>query len=289
MSKTSGGSSGMAQVDPTTYIAVYDLKVFEEGPRVSLIRTYSDSIKVDPIRISNWETAGGISSDLEAICGVPGRENEYLLSESGNWQGKGGRIFHIKFDRTKLSAEILGSTVIPMQKINDFDMTGDQYEGIAALENSENKVTLILTERGGSVVYPQGLIRWALYDLSEHSIQFTDNGLKGIPIDAPGNWADPTKNRDLTDLRIDKQGRVWTAGSQDLGDAGPFYSTIFQVGTLSGNPNQPINVLENLTAWRELPGFKIEALSGASLIAPGSVISFGTEDEFYGGVWRAIQ
>ena len=288
-SKVSGGSSGMAQIDPTTYIAVYDLKSFEEGVRVGIISTYPDSIVVEAVYIDDWNDEGGKSSDLESISKIPGRTNEFLMAESGNWQGKGGRIFHFKLDRKTNSAEILGVTQFPMLAENNFNVTGDQYEGMACLAKSDNEITLLLAERGGSDIFTSGILKWANYNLLDHTISFTTDGKKGIKIDAPGEWPDPATNRDITDLRIDKQNRVWAAASQDLGDAGPFYSTIYELGTLSGDPERPVSVHQKLEAWREIPGFKIEALSGASLSAPSSLISFGTEDEFYGGVWRAIR
>ena len=214
-SKVSGGSSGMAQIDPTTYIGVYDLKSFEDGVRVSIISTFPDSIVVEAVYIEDWNDEGGKSSDLESISKIPGRTNEFLMAESGNWQGKGGRIFHLKLDRLTNTAEILGVTQFPMLAENNFGITGDQYEGMACLAKSENEITLLLAERGGSKIFTSGILKWASYNLVDHSISFTIDGKKGIDIEAPGNWPDPATNRDITDLRIDKQNRVWASASQD--------------------------------------------------------------------------
>lgn len=286
--KLGGGSSGMAQVDPTTYLAVYDLKIFQDGPRMGLIRTYPDRIEVDAIDLRDKEGELVKTSDLEAIAKIPDVNNEYLMIESGNWQGNGGNIYHVKLNVEKLSATLIGKAQLPMLAKNDRGVYGDQNEGLACLKKEGDNIHLLMAERGGSAAYPNGKIKWGTYNTADQSLYFTSEGQEGIEVNAPGEWPDAKTNRDITDLRIDKQGRVWAAASQDQGDAGPFVSIIYELGKLTGGTSRPIKVHSQLEVWESVPGFKIEALSGASLVAPGSKISFGTEDEFYGGVWRAI-
>lgn len=283
------GSSGMEQIDDHTFIAVYDLKNFQKGPRIGLIQSYADSINVHAIEVSNWQSDEGIPSDLEAICAIPGRSHEFLMNESGNWQGKLGRIFHIKLDLESKSAKVLGVIKMPMINKNDIGLTGDQYEGIACILNTEQTYQIILAERGGSEAYPHGLLKWANLDLDNHQLTFSDKGKAGIQVIAPGSWVNETSKRDITDLHIDKEGTIWAAASQDNGDAGPFNSVIYKLGRVNMDGEVPFTINENLEVYKMLSGYKIEALSGPSSAAPSSNLSFGTEDEIYGGTWRPIE
>jgi hypothetical protein len=288
--KLSGGSSGMEQISPNSYLAVYDIKVHKKGPRVGLITITeaTESFEVAPIEVKTWE-AEGPSSDLESVCKIPDRPNEFLLAESGNWQGKFGRVFHIKLDISKLSAQVIGSFKIPMIHKNDKGLTGDQYEAMTCLPYDGNQKILLLGERGGSDKNPNGIVRWGILDLDKHQFQMDGKGKKGISIDAPGNWTNPSSKRDITDFHIDNEGFIWSAASEDNGDLGPFYSVIYQLGKINKHSTtQPIEVFEEIKIWKGVPGFKIEAVSGPSKGIKAN-LSFGTEDEIYGGVWRAIQ
>ena len=149
----------MEQIDDNSYLVVYDLKNYQGGFRMGIITVTSDSLKVSPIEINSWGEEG-VSSDLESICAIPGKANEYLIAESGNWQGKLGRIFHVKVDTINLKAHVLGSVKIPLFFRNDINATGDQYEAIVCLPYDENSRIVMLGERGGSVNWPNGIIRW---------------------------------------------------------------------------------------------------------------------------------
>lgn len=285
--KLSGGSSGMEKLGSQSYLVVYDIKNFKEGTRVAIINVTDEAIQVSPIRVSGWGEEG-ISSDLESICKIPGTTNEYLIAESGNWKGNLGRIFHIKIDTTQQSARVLGTTKLPFKHINSPGIIGDQYESILCLPYNETERILILGERGGSEINPRGTIKWGIYNVSTHQLQFSDTGIKGITVNAPGNWTDPKNKRDITDLHMDAEGGIWAAASEDTGDVGPFYSVIYKLGQVNtSNKEQPLTIYSDFTTWTSIPGFKIEALSEPSRHIQ-STLSFGTEDEIYGGVWRAI-
>lgn len=286
--KLGGGSSGMAQYDDQSYLVVYDVKVHKDDVRMGFIRITDEALQVAPIKIDNWDEEGR-SSDLESISKIPNRKHEFLVAESGNWQGKFGRIFHIKVDTAALTGQVLGSIKLPLLNRNDFDLVGDQYEAIACLASNNNQLTLLLGERGGSKVYPNGIIRWGTLDLTTYELTFSEAGLEGIFVEAPGNWIDERKKRNMTDFYIDENGQIWTVGSEDQGDAGPFYSVIYKLGEIDAtNVNRPFSVNEKFDTWKEVVGFKIEALSGPSKNID-CTLSFGTEDEMYGGVWRAIK
>ncbi|MEL7425239.1 MAG: hypothetical protein AAFN81_19790 [Bacteroidota bacterium] len=286
--KMGGGSSGMVQLTDSSYLLVYDLKIFEEGPRLAILTASDEAIKVSPISVDNWGEDGP-ASDLESVCAIPGRPNEFLASESGNWQGKLGRMFHLKLDPAKLEAKVVGSSIIPMLRRNDLDVTGDQYEAIYCLPSSGPQRLVLLGERGGSPANPRGVMRWGVLDLEQHSFTFTDAGLAGLSVNAPGHWQDEQTKRSITDIHVDAKGTIWAAASEDQGDSGPFYSVIYRLGQLGDNqPGVPLTIAEELTEFKEIDGFKLEALAGPR----GGIQcthSFGTEDEIYGGIWRPIQ
>lgn len=286
-SQMGGGSSGMAQIDDYSYLVVYDTKNFRDGVRLGMVTIKDEEFMVEPIVIDQWDEEGK-SSDLESVCKIPGRTNEFLIAESGNWKEELGRIFHIRLDTANNKAMFLGSTKLPFKDRNDIGMVGDQYEAMLCLPLNANQRILILGERGGSEKNPQGLLRWGTYDLTSHQLTFNDEGMQGIAVSSPGKWTDTKTKRDLTDLFMDAKGGVWASASEDQGDSGPFYSVVYKLGQLNeGNQNEPINVFQKVPLWKELPGVKIEALSGPTK-GINSTHSFGSEDESYGGVWRPI-
>jgi hypothetical protein len=285
--KLSGGSSGMSTLGDQSYVVVYDIKNFKEGVRLAMIKVTDETIQVSPIRISDWGEEGR-SSDLESICKIPGTTNEYFIAESGNWEGNLGRIFHIQVDIGTLSAKVLGTTKLPYKNINNPEVVGDQYESMSCLPYSESERILILGERGGSEINPRGNIKWGIYNLSTHELKFSDAGMEGITVNAPGNWTDEKNKRDITDLHIDAEGGIWSVASEDTGDVGLFYSVIYKLGQLdTSNKERPFTIYNEFTSWVPVSVFKIEALSGPSKNI-NATLSFGTEDEIYGGVWRAI-
>lgn len=135
-----------------------------------MIKITKEAMDVLPINISGWGKDGK-SSDLESICKIPGKTNEYFIAESGNWKGDIGRIFHIQVDTTKLSAKVLGITKLPYKNINNIELVGDQYEAMTCLPYNESERILMLGERGGSEVNPKGIIRWGVYNLSTHQLK----------------------------------------------------------------------------------------------------------------------
>jgi hypothetical protein len=285
--KSEGGSSGMEQISPRTYVVVYDLKTYATGIRMGLIKVSEESLSVSPIKIEAWD-AEGIASDLESICAVPGKANEFLIAEAGNWQGKLGRIFHIRVDTVNLKAIVLGSVKFPLLHINDFNLEGDQYEAMICLPYDDSSRIVLLGERGGTTVNPLGLVRWGTLNLADHSFKMSEDGLKGIVVDVPGDWINTETKRNMTDFHVDSEGGIWAAASEDQGDSGPFYSVIYKLGqTNLINKEMPFIIFDTISIAKDVNGFKIEALSGACGGIHSSH-SFGTEDEIYGGVWRPI-
>ena len=76
--------------------------------------------------------------------------------------------------------------------------------------------------------------------------------------------------------------------SEDTGEMGPFFSVIYKIGEVdTSNKERPFNIYTDFSKWASVSGFKIEALSGPSKNI-NCTHSFGTEDEVFGGIWRAI-
>lgn len=286
-SKLNGGSSGMEKIADNAYLIVYDIKSYKAGTRLALMHASQEEMQISPIAVDGWGTEG-IASDLESICKVSGKTNEYFIAEAGNWEGKIGRIFHIQVDTAKLTAKVLGVTKLPFKHINNMQLVGDQYESMACLPYNQDERILLLAERGGSTVNPIGNVKWGIYNLRTHKLNFSEAGLKGIEANAPGKWNDTKTKRDITDIHIDANGAIWAAASEDISEAGPFYSVIYKIGQVDlSNKKQPFNIFRNFTNWEVVSGFKIEALSGPAK-GINCTHSFGTEDEMYGGVWRPI-
>ena len=263
LSAYNNGVSGMAQIDGRRYLAVHDRKSFENGFRLSIITALSDSgVRVEPVTVEEWGDEEGRSSDLEAAYALPGRSNEYLLLESGSWEGKFGRLFHIRLDAPAKSGTVLGVARLPRLADNSAGKIGDQYEGMAVVDRGSGRVLVIFGERGGSQKYPNGILRWGMLDLSTHSLTFTDAGTKGIELDAPGEWGSSGAQRDIADLWIDPDNRLWAVACSDPGDIGPYRSGIYYAGDITSDDTRPIRLMPSRTIWREVAGFKIEALSG---------------------------
>ncbi len=286
--KSSGGSSGMEQISDSSYLVVYDLKSHKEGTRLGLIILTEEAIDVYPIEIKQWDTEG-LPNDLESICAIPGKPNEFLVAEAGNWKGALGRIFHLQVDIDTRTAKVIGSFKYPFLALNDFSIEGDQYEAMHCLPYSENERIVLLGERGGSTFSPMGIIRWGLWDIKKNTLTIEGEGLKGVSVTAPGHWTSNETKRSITDLYVDPAGILWASASEDQGDAGPFYSVIYQLGKI--NPmgsEKPLMIFDSLTIGREIYGLKIEALSGPKK-GINCTHTFGTEDEMYGGVFRPIR
>lgn len=287
-SKLAGGSSGMAKLSEQKYIVVYDFKNFEDGVRIAVIENYPDSFAVRPISITDWKDEDGRPSDLESICSIPNKPLEYLAAESGSWQGKFGRIFHIKIDTFNYSTSVLGVFKLPRNVINDLDTVGDQNEGIMCIQNEDGDHVLYLGERGGSASFPSGVLTWCTINFADYRLEYSTLGKIGIPIAAPGKWIDIESKRDIADLYLDESMTLWSVASEDQGDSGPFNSAIYQVGQFKKNKKGKLIFQSEVKLERTIPGFKIEALSSPGKYAKGSKFSIGTEDELYGGVWRSI-
>lgn len=282
------GFSGLAKAEGSAFLAVHDELVYEDGDRLTLIRMAAGAAPTfSPVRV-DWPDSHERSSDLEAVCKVPSRTGQFILAEAGHWESQYGRLFHIKLDAREDRASVLGVIQLPLFADNDPEQVGDQFEGLECVDAGGESILVVLGERGGSTRYRSGRLRWGVLNLGNYSLEFTPEGERGIDVDAPGRWSDGTRNRDISALYVDPEGTLWAAAAEDPGDLGPFYSVIYEIGVLRADPRNPLRVHGTVEVWREVPGFKVEALSGPVSAVMESSLSFGTEDELYGGVFRFL-
>lgn len=281
------GFSGMEQINTDTYLVVIDKKAHKDGSRVGLLKTeVGGKLNFSPLQISNWSHSDGQASDLESVCRIPGKTNEYLLAEAGYWEGKYGRIFHIEISGIKASVK----NVYRIPKIvgGAKGIDGDNFEGMVCFKNG-NSTLVVLGERGGSSLYRNGYLRIGVLNYLNSSLSWDDYADKSLEIAAPGNWNNSQSKRSISDLYIDKNGVIWAVATEDAGDGGPFKSIIYKAAMISNElGSYPIKAIHSKKAYWTIDGFKIEALAGPSGVVPGSYMSIGTEDESYDGVWRPL-
>ena len=292
VSVETGGISGMAPIDGTRYLAVRDLKGFETGSRLRVIEirpgrpyTVTDVADID------WSHPDGPASDLEAMCAIPDRASEYFLLESGHWEGRNGRLFHIRLNRDE---DGYNARVVRVIELPEFDSKGpgdpgDEMEGLACGARGDDEVLLILGERGGSDPYPAGLLRWFAADLERQTESWTEAGRTGVIVDAPGEWSDPAKNRDISALHLRPDGSLWAAAADDLSDEGPFNSIVYRLGAVAPDEEMPIRLDEAFAIHDVVSGFKVEALTSGPSNISNSGFAIGTEDESFGGTWRPLR
>ena len=278
----------MAQIDALHYLAVHDDLSFETGPRISVIEVVTDqNVTVTPTRPKKWQHEDGRSSDLEGVCSLPTREGEFLLIEAGHWEGEYGRMFHVQVNIKSKPFQI---KILHVYELDEFnakgrnDPDGDEIEGIACATRKDGKTLVILGERGGSSVYPTGLLRWVVVDLNSHSrLQWTAASRAGKAVNAPGSWNNSRENRDISALYLDTENILWAAAAEDLSDSGPFRSIVFKVATVDAEDSDPIKLATPYSVLRTVDGFKIEALAAGTSVLNGSIFAIGSDHPVYIG------
>ncbi len=288
---TSFGISGMAAIDESRYIVVRDLKGFEDGARLGILQAYSDRpFSIDLHPVTDWMHPDGRPSDLEAACSTPWRPNEFLILESGHWQGMFGRLFHMRVvssdDGDRI--ELLHVYDLPEFDGKGPDDPGDEMEGLACAPRSDGRTLVLLGERGGSAAYPNGLLRWFTIDPDSHEMDWTPAGRTGLEVNAPGKWHIPDLNRDISALNLAADGTLWAAASDDMSDTGPYTSVIYLLGQVWPDSESPVRLLPEFTAERTVSGFKVEGLADGAEATPYANFAIGTEDEVFGGTWRPV-
>jgi hypothetical protein len=170
------------------------------------------------------------------------------------------------------------------QIIERGDPVGEFFSG----STGSSKPAIVLVTRGGEQPYEPATFYWGYVDFDAGTLEFNDAGLRGRALQSQTNPGQPW-TRGCSDIYVDNQGVLWVATTQDASDAGPFRSTVYRYGAFDQTQAFSLMgaspVMPGEAKW-VLDGFKIEAL-GAPVIA-GSVLSFATDDEGFGGIWRPL-
>lgn len=290
------GYSGMTFVEKNTYLAVNDLKSHKSGSRVTIVKvTVKKGIEHESITIDNenWNHPDGRPSDLEACSAIPGRPYEFLMSESGKYKGRFGRIFHVRLNKETEGKWRL--TVLKAMQIYDHELDkdhstykGDQIEGTSCFRDSKNRLILVYAERGGKSKEGMKTARiiWGELDLSNY--KFERHGDEQLVLSSV------LGDRDSSDLFINhKDGTyiVWSVATIDEGDMGPFKSAVYRGGAFKIDTQSKkyrfVPETKPIIHWH-LDGVKVEALAAPASVVPRSGFSIGTDDEDYGGIWRPL-
>ncbi len=283
VSPLAAGWGGLAPLADGRYLVVHDHKSHEPGARLSQFDPALQRLRTlpDPVRVEDWRDADGPSNDLEAVCALDGRRDEFLLAESGYFQGRYGRIFHVRVDGAR--ARVLHVLRLPA------DAPGEppaNYEGLACRAISAGHWLLVLGERGGNAPRARGSIRLGRYRDGGPGIAWEATAL---PVRVPGSWPKGFDVRDIGDLALDPDGTLWAVGALDPGNHGPFRSTVWRMGWLdAGNPEAPLRLdPAPRNAWI-LDGLKVEAVAVPPAGMPRTRLLVATDDEDYGGIWRPL-
>lgn len=253
------GISGMARLGSRSFVVVHDRKSNDPRPRVG--RLYVDPagcVHYKPFAI-NWEGAGGLPSDLESICPIPGRAGEFLAAESSGWIDRTGRVFHLAVDGTW--CQVIGVSWLPDVK---------NVEGVACEELKDDTVVVTFGERAPEA--GTGKLYRCVLNLADHSLR------EVTPIKFDLTNVPKIKGlRVCSDLYFD-EGDYWVSAAVDPDVAtGPFESFVYKLDLAHRTAQPP--------TWR-LDGLKVEALGPA--VVEGSALSVATDDEDFGGIWRPL-
>lgn len=286
--------SGMARLDTGDFLLIHDSKNNDSEqfrPRLGVLA-------VDPIlRVSTyreiriddrvWNKHGGLSNDLEAVCGLPLSRNEFLLLESSYYEGRFGRIFHVRLkQKGKVwKAEVLGAVPLPKPMRNE---TPYNFEGMACIQDSRDTVEVVLGDRGHGK--QRSRLLWNTLDLKRNRFLRGDRfktleySIRAPVWEALGE----TTVRHISDLYIDKLGRMWIASSYEGGDGdfGPFASVVYMAGYASPGHILPVDWNPDPVFQVKIGGLKIEALGPP--LSPDCLLSVGTDDEGFGGQFGEV-
>ncbi|MDV2998723.1 MAG: hypothetical protein N5P05_000329 [Chroococcopsis gigantea SAG 12.99] len=265
--------SGLAWVKDDLFVAVHDAKNSKEnGDRISLLTIPDRSRKLvwQPQSI-NWPSPLGRSSDLESITRVP-ETSLFLAAESGGDRKKGyTRIFKLKYDRDRLSL---------IESIN-WPVNINNVEAIT-IAKIKDKYLFLYAERNDG--QPGTTIKWASMTLNPWGwTQFQGVEFRG-PLEG--------KNvRPITDMAVDSRNNLYIATAFDPDrDDGPFYSAVYQIGTieLNGENGFQVNLYLQPNRIGGLDGLKVEGLTLQEKPGSQTKMFIGTDDEIYGGVLRQL-
>ncbi len=268
--------SGLTWLDDTHLLATHDAKNAEgklNDPRVSVL-TLTEDLEVTLTQVDMDWGDHEVSDDMESVCALSVEKGDFLASESGQEGEPVTRIFRLTINQ---QGNGWSGTVVDVFQLPDDTVN---VEGIECLSSDAQKALVLIGERGGEDLCPDGKLRLCEIDLETGELTVLEETV--ISVDNV-NWTDPDGHRDISDLYLDSTGAIWAVATEDPADAGPWRSAIYQAGTVDGGI---LTVFDEFEIVSQVDGLKVESL--AAPIVEGSRFSAGTDDESYGGIWRPI-
>lgn len=181
-------------------------------PRVGLVA-------IDPggrttYRPLRWPSGSPEPFDLEAVAAIPGAPGEHLLLTST------GEVIRLAVvgGRPEVRARFALPDVKPRHN----------FEGFALLRAADGRLIAAWADRGDGS-RPGTLFR-GVFDPAANRLTQTGHDEVRLP------WPKGGNARTFGDLWIDPAGVVWAVATEDPGDAGPFKSAVYIIGTLHPDP-----------------------------------------------------
>ena len=255
--------SGMAlashEVSPqgaatSQFLVVHDNKAAGQ-PRVGAVDV-GPSVRYRPLA---WPRGGEPPADLEAIASVPGTPGSFLALTST------GRLLHLRFSGGG-AIDVLHESQLPglpeSANLEGFAVQSVGGEGVA-----------LWADRGDGD--RPAVLYWGVYDPVADVV--TPQGRQPIKVSFPPGG----HTRHVTDLKVDRDGTLWGAAASDPGDAGPFESAFYRLGTVSADDGRATFVPDASPRPLWTTTRKVEALE----LLPGAagLVYFGADDETAGG------
>lgn len=294
------GISSMVLIDKNTYLTLSDRKhshkesvvLANTQPRFGIVSVEKSGVSNNDLYVTYPLTMSDMPpNDLEAVCALPHRKHELLVAESGFYEGRYGRVFHMRLREKNDTWK--GKLLSAFRPFSQQDSTystpkAEQIEGMACIENPEDQIMVILALRGENNT--PGMLIWGmLEELDEEIPVFRKLGEAKLS-DGQSSLGD----RDASDLYLEKkskkQWQIWTIAVDGAGeDFGPFRSVIYTPGSLKWKNNEGLQFIrtEPAVGWTR-EGLKVEAMAKPAERITGSVFSIGTEDEALGGIWQPL-
>ncbi|MBD0330347.1 MAG: hypothetical protein ICV64_09635 [Thermoleophilia bacterium] len=265
--------SGLAWLGGDRFLAVHDAKNPAEDDRIraSILRLPRSLAGVDAHALDvEWPDPLGKSNDLESADPIPGT-NRVLLAESGDGGGPFRRIF---------LAEV-GDESLEIHSFAPWPEQIENVEGIAVARVGRRLVFLWAERAQGEAA----TTIWA-GPMETDPLRFEEP--RGVEFTTPESHTPAT--RPVSALAVDSRGRLYvgTAFDRDVGDNGPYRSSVWRIGRVRTTLGIPHVVLDpEPTLLGTLDGLKVESVAVREQGGRFDVY-VGTDDENWGGVLRPL-
>jgi hypothetical protein len=261
------GISGMESVsaNPTTqvFLIAHDNKNPDEQKLALLTLRKGQKTEYAPV---TWPKNASQPVDIEALCRVPGTDDAQFLAATSK-----GTVFHLRLAKDGSGVEIIKELSYPSRgKMN--------FEGLGLILSGQSLAAVWAHRGKGS---SPGVLFWGSVDLAKGEV----NTAGSKPLHVP--WPTGNDLRSVSDLKLDKNGRIYVSSASDPGDDGPFSSALYDVGQIAVAAGKPVVQLQSRAREIErLPGHKVEGI--VLLSEDGTRFLVGTDDENSGSSIRTV-